>query len=258
MVVAQNDCTQANGAGIVATAGVTSTTADPNPAPNNSASATVQVANPPPIVTAVGGLAATVECATSYTDPGATAIDACDGAVPVSVASTVNVNAVGIYSVTYGAQDSAGNQATPVVRVVTVSDTSPPVLTVTSSGTLWPPEHEYIAVPVSTLVSAATDTCDSGVGVGSVVITKVSSDEADNGNGDGNTIDDIVIAPDCRSVQLRAERAGNLNGRFYVVTLRVTDASGNATTKTVNMIVPLDDGSAVNDGPNHTIVSSCN
>jgi hypothetical protein len=140
---------------------------------------------------------------------------------------------------------------------VTVSDTTAPVLTVTAGSTLWPPQHQYVTVPMSALVSAATDSCDSGVGGASAVITQVSSDESDNGNGDGNTVNDIVIAADCHSVQLRAERAGNLNGRFYTVTLRVKDASGNATTKSVKMVVPLDDGSAIDDGPNHAVVSSC-
>ncbi len=75
--------------------------------------------------------------------------------------------------------------------------------------------------------------CDGTVGIGGVVITQVTSDEPDNGNGDGNTVNDIVIAADCRSVQLRSERAGPLNGRVYIVTLRVKDAAGNSTTKTV-------------------------
>ena len=91
------------------------------------------------------------------------------------------------------------------------------------------------------------------------MITQVTSDEPDNGNGDGNTVNDIVIAGDCRSVQLRSERAGPLNGRVYIVTLRVKDASGNSTTKTVKLTVPKDDtsGPAIDDGPALTIVSAC-
>ncbi|HXU61480.1 MAG TPA: endo-1,4-beta-xylanase [Polyangia bacterium] len=259
VAVAVNDCSTPNGSNVVATASVSSTTADPNPAANNSGSATVPVSNPPPVITAVGPLAATVECHTSYTDAGASALDACQGPVAVSSTSTVNVNAVGSYSVTYNATDAAGGLATPVVRAVTVADTTAPQLTVTAGGVLSPVLHQYITVPLSGLVSAATDTCDSTVGVGSVVITKVSSDEADNNNGDGNTVKDIVIAGDCRSVQLRAERAGNMNGRVYTVTLRVRDASGNSTTKTVKMTVPKTDGSAaVDDGPNFTVTSACN
>ena len=46
-----------------------------------------------------------------------------------------------------------------------------------------------------------------------MVIDKVTSDEIENGNGDGNTMNDIVIAGDCKSVQLRSEREGNGDGR---------------------------------------------
>jgi hypothetical protein len=46
------------------------------------------------------------------------------------------------------------------------------------------------------------------------------------GDADGNTTNDIVIAADCKSVQLRSERNETLNGRVYVITLRVHDAAG--------------------------------
>ena len=97
------------------------------------------------------------------------------------------------------------------------------------------------------------------MGLGSVVITQVTSDEPDNGNGDGNTVNDVVIASDCRSVQLRSERAGPLNGRVYVVTLRVKDAAGNSTTKTVKVTVPKNDITvpAIDDGPILTVASAC-
>jgi endo-1,4-beta-xylanase len=261
LTVALNDCSTRDGSSITASASVTSSTADPNPAPNNTASASIVVSNPPPVITAMGQLALTVECATPYTDAGATAVDACDGMVSVATTNLVNSSVVGSYTVTYNAQDSAGSLATPVVRSVQVSDTTPPQLSViTSPPILTPPDHRYVNFPIASLATGASDTCDGSVGVGSVVITQVTSDEPDNGNGDGNTINDIVIASDCRSVQLRAERAGPLNGRVYTVTLRVKDASGNSTTKTVKVLVPLDASgtTAVDDGPMNTVLSACN
>jgi len=53
------------------------------------------------------------------------------------------------------------------------------------------------------------------------VIASVSSDEAEDapGGGDGNTTNDIVIA-NCKSVQLRAERDSNFNGRVYTIVLQ--------------------------------------
>ena len=72
-------------------------------------------------------------------------------------------------------------------------------------------------------------------------------------------VNEIVIAGDCRSMQLRSERAGPLNGRVYIVTLRLTDASGNSTSRAVKVTVPRDDssGPAVDDGPSLTVASAC-
>jgi hypothetical protein len=257
--VAQNDCSVVDGSGIVASARVTSTTADPNPAPNNTASATVQVSNPPPVITANGPLAMTVECHTSFTDPGASAVDACDGAVGVMSSGVVDPNTVGSYAVVYTAHDSAGGQAAPVVRSVQVADTTAPTLTVVDPQTMDPPNHKYHTFAIADLVRAASDTCSQGLGVADVVITQVSSDEPDNSLGDGNTTHDIVIGADCRSVQLRAERQGGGNGRVYTVALHVTDGAGNRSDATVKVMVPANGGasSAVDDGPQFTVSSAC-
>jgi endo-1,4-beta-xylanase len=119
---------------------------------------------------------------------------------------------------------------------VTVSDITPPVIILNGNTiTLWPPNHAYSTVSVSDLVASASDLCDPGVSLNSVVIASVSSDEPDNSAGDGNTINDIVIAPGCKSVQLRAERMGGGNGRVYTITFKVTDGSGNSTTVTAKV-----------------------
>jgi endo-1,4-beta-xylanase len=140
-----------------------------------------------------------------------------------------------------------------------IIDTTPPQMSLAPSIAMSPPDHTYRTFTVANLVTSASDNCDGSVGIGSVVITQATSDEPDNGNGDGNTVNDIVIASDCRSVQLRSERAGPLNGRVYNITLRVTDASGNVTTQTVKETVPLSDtsGPAIDDGVQNTVRSAC-
>lgn len=86
-----------------------------------------------------------------------------------------------------------------------------------------------------------------------VYITIVSSDEAENanGNGDGNTINDIVIESYCGSVDLRKERNGNGNGRVYTINLAVVDENGNTGTASCQVHVQhskevpaIDDGLA--------------
>ena len=392
LTVALSDCATPDASTILASANVSSSTADPNPAPNNAASVSVQVSNSAPVITANGPLNATVECATSYVDPGATAVDACQGPVPVSAASTVNTSQVGNYAVTYTAADQAGDQATPVVRTVNVTDTTPPVVsviganpvtvecakpfvdpgataadscagplavaetgavnagvpgsyllgyaatdpsgnvglasrvvnvsdttaptmdvvdltilakgltivvndgTLTIGGLRFPlnrsgqfnvdghtiafqggsitvdglpalsggrtivllsPNHDYHNFTIADLVASVTDTCDASLGLANAVITQITSDEAVNASGSGNTQNDIVIASDCRSAQLRIERQGGGNGRVYDIALHVQDPAGNRTAMTVQVMVPANGLGAIDDGPHYTVTSAC-
>jgi uncharacterized repeat protein (TIGR01451 family) len=213
-----------------------------------------------PVITLNGPNPMTVECHTSFTDPGATATDSCAGNLTVTATGTVNVNVPGTYTRTYTATDGA-NHTTTVTRTVNVVDTTAPVITLTGATiNLWPPNHKYQTINLTQLVAGASDGCDGGVDINDVVITKVTSDEAENSGGDGNTLNDIVIAANCKSVQLRSERNGSGNGRVYTIHFRVTDASGNVGTKTAKVSVPKSQGNggaAVDDGPQYTVNSSC-
>jgi hypothetical protein len=80
-----------------------------------------------PAITLNGGNPAYVELGGTFTDPGATASDACAGMVPVAVAGAVNSGAVGTYTLTYTADDGNGNTNT-VARAVIVRDTTPPTV----------------------------------------------------------------------------------------------------------------------------------
>jgi hypothetical protein len=144
---------------------------------------------------------------------------------------------------------------------VTVNDTQPPVITTNGQAvTLWPPNHRYATVKVTDLVASAGDNCDPGVGVGGVrIASSVTSDEPDDSGGDGSTTNDIVLAADCTSVQLRSERTGHGNGRVYTITFKVTDASGNVSTATATVAVPhsQNGSAAVDDGPHYTVLSGC-
>jgi hypothetical protein len=138
-----------------------------------------------------------------------------------------------------------------------------PVITLSSSSaSMWPPNHQYQTFNVTDFVASASSDCDASVDINHVVIQKVSSDELEeNPNGaDGNTVNDIVIAPNCKSVQLRRERDGNLNGRVYTIKFKVTDSYGNSTTATVKVNVPLNNSSsAVDSGAaaGYTVNSTC-
>jgi len=80
-----------------------------------------------PVITLNGGNPIYVELGSPFTDPGATADDLCMGVVPVSVAGSVNTNALGTNILTYTATDGNGNTNT-AMRTVIVRDTTPPTI----------------------------------------------------------------------------------------------------------------------------------
>jgi hypothetical protein len=78
------------------------------------------------------------------------------------------------------------------------------------------------------------DVCDPSP---TLTLVSITSNEPDNGMGDGNTINDIVIINDF-TFNLRAERSGTGCGRTNTITYQATDASGNTATATVTVEVP--------------------
>lgn len=167
---------------------------------------------------------------------------------------------LGTTSVTITVADPAGNMSTCTANV-TVVDMTPPVITLIGQQiALWPPNHQYETINVSQLVAGASDNCGGDL-TASVVIAQVSSDEPEDapGGGDGNTLNDIVIAPDCQSLQLRAERQGSGNGRVYTITFKVTDAAGNVATATAKVTIPKNQNgaAAIDDGPSYTVIGGC-
>ncbi len=129
----------------------------------------------------------------------------------------------------------------PVTESITftvVDDRRPPnIIDVSASpSVLRPPNNKMVAVEVS---PTASDLCDTAPPT--CMITGISSNEAVNARGDGNTAPDWKITGDLK-VNLRAERSGRGNGRVYTMTVRCTDASGNSSTRTETVTVPHDQG----------------
>jgi hypothetical protein len=140
-----------------------------------------------------------------------------------------------------------------------LTDTLPPVVTLRPAIELWPPNHKSHIITIAQMVQSVSDDSDGNL-FNNVVIERVASDEPDEASrkADGTTINDIVIAGDCTSVRLRAERDGKKNGRVYSVTLRVGDSSGNVARREFKVSVPHDRGApAVEDATAMTITSNC-
>lgn len=238
---------------------VTLTATDNHGASSSCQAVVTVVDDAPPVITPNGADPLVVECRTGFSDPGASATDNCAATVSVTASGSVNTGVPGSYTLTYTATDG-GNTATRT-RTVNVVDTTAPTLALKPSISLWPPNHKYHTLTVSQMVQNVSDGCNTSLGVNNGVIKRVTSDEPDNvpGDGDGNTTNDIVIAADCKSVQLRSECDETKNGRVYTVTLRVRDSSGNVIERDFRVSVPLNQSGApaVPDAAALMLTSSC-
>jgi pimeloyl-ACP methyl ester carboxylesterase len=142
---------------------------------------------------------------------------------------------LGTQTFTLTVGDSTGKTDTDTVHV-TVQDATAPTLSVTLlPNVLWPPNHEMAKI------TASIDMVDSCDDESTVKLVSITSNEPDDGMGDGDTSDDIQGADfgtDDREFLLRAERQGGGTDRIYTVTYEATDASGNVAEGTTEVTVP--------------------
>ena len=148
----------------------------------------------------------------------------------------------GTNTVDVTAENSDGVIVTNTATVVEL-DTNPPVIVsaAASPSVLWPPNHKMVKVTVSADV---TDDC----GTPTWKIIGVTSSEAVNAKGSGNTAPDWAILSD-NTVNLRPERSGSGSGRVYTIAIQAEDSSGNlSNTNYVTVTVPHDKGKGIGKG----------
>jgi hypothetical protein len=157
-----------------------------------------------PIITRIGTAQIPVTCGNAYTDPGATAADACGGDLTSSIHVTgaVNPSEPGVYVLTYAVTDPHGNSALPVTRTVTVMDTTIPVITRIGASQVLAECGRPYADPGAT----AVDTCA------------------------GDLTDNIVT-----SGSVKSDEPG-----YYTLTYTVSDSEGNAAVPVTRTVAVVD------------------
>jgi hypothetical protein len=142
--------------------------------------------------------------------------------------------AKGEHTITLTVKDIHGDVATDTVTIEVADQTAPTITSLTATpNILGPPNHAMTPV---TLVPVVNDACDAAP---QTRIAAVSSNEPENGLGDGDTAPDWEITGDL-SLNLRAERSGTGTGRIYTITVESIDAAGNRSTRDVTVTVPRD------------------
>ena len=143
----------------------------------------------------------------------------------------------GTTTITWTATDGTNDPVTCHFDI-TVIDNEPPAFSEVSAtpNILWSPNHKMVDVYLDYTV---TDNC------GGLIVPEIfmiSSDEDENGLGDGNTESDWEIV-DAHHVRLRAERSGLGDGRIYTIKLRAKDDAYLTGFATVTVSVPHDQSS---------------
>ena len=163
-----------------------------------------------------------------------TALDDCDPSPRVeSNPPSGSVFRPGTTTVTTTATDTTGNVST-CTFTVTVEAGAVTIEHVTANPSmLWPPNHKMVNISFDV---GASSGCGSQL---TNRVIDVTSNEAADGLGDGNTEPDWLIGDD-GSLKLRAERSGKGHGRVYTILLRTEDEAGNGGETTVEVTVPHD------------------
>ena len=156
-----------------------------------------------PVMSLIGDLSQTIQVKSSYTEQGVSAIDNYDGNISssVNITGTVDVNAIGTYTIDYDVSDSSGNDAIGITRTVVVVDTEAPVITLAGDADIT--------------LEAGSSYSDAGASV------------ADNYNSG------LTASVDLSSLDLSTIGV-------YTLTYSVSDSSGNAATPVYRTITIVD------------------
>ena len=155
---------------------------------------------------------------------------------PYKVAFSTTVAGGGASTITVTA--SAANN-TPVTEILHVTATSAAVNVTSSVATasLFPPNHDMINVGLTATASTA---CDASPTLG-VTVYSTESDTGAPSNGNFSP-DAMNIAPG--TLQLRAERDPQDNGRVYLIVSKGADHFGDRGFSCTAVTVPKDQSSA--------------
>lgn len=117
-----------------------------------------------PNITLNGNNPLTIELGSSYEEYGASASDNIYGNISSDILidnSSVDVNTIGNYSVTYNVQDGAGNSAVEVVRIVSVVDTTSPEVNLIQPESKTPFENSLdVFVEFNSTDLSSIDSCE--------------------------------------------------------------------------------------------------
>ncbi|WP_299220391.1 DUF5011 domain-containing protein [uncultured Aquimarina sp.] len=145
-----------------------------------------------PVITLIGAPSFTIPLGSSYTDPGATALDNIDGDLTSQIVTTGNVdlNTAGTYIIRYNVQDAAGNNAIEVTRTIIVEAV---VSFNRVTGVLNAPAGATVEISMTSggtgsgnATMQARDTNNLNLGIGITCWGLTGGEQCLDSDGDGN------------------------------------------------------------------------
>lgn len=166
-----------------------------------------------------------------------------DGGVfaPCSSGDTISGLAAGDHTFEVRSIDTSGNVDPSPASFDWTINTAPSCDDAKASNdTLWPPNHKFVDVNID----GVTDSDGDDI---TITIDSIFQDEPVNGTGDGDS------SPDGKGVgtdtaEVRAERAGDGNGRVYHIGFTADDGNGGTCSGVVTAGVPHDKKDTPGDG----------
>ncbi|MFN5885845.1 MAG: immunoglobulin-like domain-containing protein, partial [Bacteroidota bacterium] len=143
-----------------------------------------------------------VEVFGTFNDPGVDATDNYYPNVTIQTTSTLNMNVLGVYTITYNVCDAANNCVT-LTRTVRVVDKTAPVIVLLGGNPIKWPRYQPFTDP-------------------------------------GATVNDNYYSPSSFTITVDASKVIHHKPGYYYVTYNTTDGSGNAAKEVKRLVEVLD------------------
>lgn len=199
----------------------------------------VAVSMTSPVITILGNNPDTVTQNTTYTDPGATAVDGNGNSLTVSAISNLDTAIVGTYTITYSATDSLGQTSTATRTVdVTTAVISLPVITVLGNNPETVTQNSTYTDAGATAVDgsgnyipvSAVSNVDTSI-VGTYSVTYSATDSSGNTTTATRTVEVVAASAIAPTITILGNNPDS-------VTINSTYADAGATA-TDSLGVPL-------------------
>jgi hypothetical protein len=212
---------------------------------------TVQVIeNTPPVITLTGSDSIVLEVFDTYSDEGATASDNYDGDISGLIVESgiVDPSVLGVTTIRYNVTDSSGNDATEVIRTVTVQDTTPPTITLIGDASILLEVGDNFTDPGVTVNDNYDGSITSGINVTDTVDTNtagiyfITYDVADSqGNLANQVVRTVVVgAPPTISLQGNNPLLIQYNEPYTELYATAVDSDGNVLTPDITISGTVD------------------